>query len=87
MDTKLTLKLDKNVIERAKIYAAKQKISVSSIVEKHLNALTLMEKSDENKEPKISDLVSKIAIDGVVLPDDFDYKKEIQNILIEKYGL
>lgn len=87
MDTKLTLKLDKDAIERVKKYAAKQKISVSSIVENHFNALTLIEKSDESNEIKISELAKKIAIDGVVLPEDFNYKKEIQNILCEKYGL
>ncbi len=40
MDTKLTLKLDKKVIEKAKEYAAKQKISVSFIVENYLKAIT-----------------------------------------------
>ena len=87
MDTKLTLKLDKDAIERVKKYAAKHKISVSSIVENHFNALTLIEKSDASTELKISELAKKIAIDGIVIPDDFNYKKEIQNILCEKYGL
>ncbi len=85
MDTKLTLKLDKNVIDRAKIYAAKQKVSVSSIVENYLDAITLPEK--KIKDIEISDFVKSIGIEGVVLSKDFDYKKEIQNILCEKYGL
>ena len=85
MDTKLTLKLDKNVIERAKIYASKQKVSVSSIVENYLDAITSTEK--KIKEIEISDFVKSIGIEGVVLPEDFNYKKEIQDILCEKYGL
>ena len=87
MDTKLTLKLDKDAIERVKKYAAMKKISVSSIVENHFNSLTLVEKSDTTQEIKISELAKKIAIDGIVLPEDFNYKKEIQDILCEKYGL
>jgi plasmid stability protein len=87
MDTKLTLKLDKNVIEKAKIYAAQQKRSLSDVVENYLKAVTSMEKKDDNDEIKISDFVKSIAIDGVNLPEDFNYKKEIQEILSKKYGV
>lgn len=87
MNTKLTLKLDKNVIEKAKIYAAKHKHSLSFMVENYLKAVTSMEKKEANDEIKISDFVKSIGIDGVNLPDDFDYKKEIQEILCEKYSL
>jgi plasmid stability protein len=87
MDTKLTLKLDKNVIEKAKIYAAQQTRSLSDVVENYLKAVTSMEKKDDNDEIKISDFVKSIAIDGVNLPEDFNYKKEIQEILSKKYGV
>ena len=40
MDTKLTLKLDKKVIEKAKAYAASNKSSLSRIVEAYLQSLT-----------------------------------------------
>jgi hypothetical protein len=87
MNTKLTLKLDKNVIEKAKIYAAEHKQSLSFMVENYLKAVTSMQRKEANDEIKISDFVKSIGIDGVNLPDDFDYKKEIQEILCEKYGV
>jgi len=87
MNTKLTLKLDKNVIEKAKIYAAEHKHSLSFMVENYLKAVTSMEKKEPNEEIKISDFVRSIGIDGVNLPEDFNYKKEIQEILCEKYGV
>ena len=55
MDTKLTLKLDKDVIEKAKEYAAK-KISVSFIVENYLKAITSMKKVEAENEIKVSEL-------------------------------
>ena len=59
MDTKLTLKLDKDVIEKAKEYAAKQKISVSFIVENYLKAITSMKKVEAENEIKVSELAKK----------------------------
>lgn len=87
MNTKLTLKLDKNVIEKAKIYAAEHKHSLSFMVENYLKAVTSMKKKETNEEIKISDFVRSIGIDGVNLPEDFNYKKEIQEILCKKYGV
>ncbi|MGC1631597.1 MAG: DUF6364 family protein, partial [Gelidibacter sp.] len=40
MDTKLTLKLNQKVIEKAKKYASKKNISLSRIVEAYLQSLT-----------------------------------------------
>ncbi|MDI5896611.1 DUF6364 family protein [Flavobacterium yafengii] len=87
MDTKLTLKLDKDVIEKAKIYAAEHKHSLSFMVENYLKAITSMEKKEENEKIKISEFVKSIAIDGINLPEDFDYKKELTEILSKKYGV
>lgn len=85
MDTKLTLKLDKDVIAIAKEYAAKQKVSVSSIVENYFRAITSTEKNDFD-EIKISDFVKSISVGKSNIPADFDYKKERQDYLIEKYN-
>ena len=41
MDTKLTLTLDHDVIERAKLYAKEKKRSLSDLVENYFRALTL----------------------------------------------
>jgi len=40
METKLILRLNDNVIERAKIYAKNQKISLSKMIESYLDSLT-----------------------------------------------
>jgi len=52
MDAKLTLKLDKNVVEKAEIYAAEQKTSLSFIVKNYLKAITSNEKNETIEEIK-----------------------------------
>ena len=47
MDTKLTLKLNKRAIERAKKYAKKNKQSLSGIVENYFNMISNKEILDE----------------------------------------
>lgn len=82
METKLTLRLNDSVIERAKIYAGKQKISLSKMIESYLDHLT-REMEDKDKV-SITPLVKSLS--GVIdLPSDFDYKKEYGDYLIEKY--
>ncbi|WP_299013476.1 DUF6364 family protein [uncultured Polaribacter sp.] len=82
MDSKLTLKLDKAVIEQAKAYAKEQQISLSRLIENYLSILTNKDKKEDDFE--ISPYVKSIAT-GKSIPADFDYKKEIGNILSEKY--
>ncbi|MDR6968646.1 hypothetical protein J2X31_002672 [Flavobacterium arsenatis] len=84
MDTKLTLKLDKNVIESAKEYAAKQKVSVSSIVESYFK--TIISKENKNDSVQISDFVKSLSLENGGIPADFDYKKDRQEYLIKKYN-
>jgi len=82
METKLTLRMDENVIERAKIYARNHKISLSKMIESYINSLT--ETTDNSNEIKISELVESIS--GVIqVPNDFDDKNEYRNYLDEKY--
>ena len=70
MDSKLTLKLDKNVIERAKKYAAEKKISLSRLIENYLDALT----NDELNNLEISPFVKSIAT-GKQLPNEVEKDK------------
>jgi len=80
MDTKLTLNVDKNVIEKAKAYAKSQKISLSRLIESYLASLI----SQKSKDIDISPFVESIS--GVIeLDKDFDYKQEYTDYLIEKY--
>jgi hypothetical protein len=70
MDTKLTLKLDKAHIERAKKYAAKRKTSLSSLVEKYFCFLA---DSDSGPDIEITPIVKKLS--GVLeLESDFNLK-------------
>lgn len=80
MDTKLTLNLDKNVIEKAKAYAKSKKISLSRLIESYLASLI----SQKSKDIDISPLVESLS--GVIeLDKDFDYKEKYTDYLIEKY--
>jgi hypothetical protein len=82
METKLTLRLNDNVIERAKIYASSHKISLSKMIETYLDSIT-KQKADE-KKISITPLVESLS--GVInLPADFDYKKEYRDYIEEKY--
>ena len=81
MDTKLTLKLDQRIIEKAKDYASNKKMSLSQIVEAYLQSLT---SEDYTSEFEISPFVKSIST-GTEIPSDLDYKKEYSDHLIEKY--
>ena len=80
MDTKLTLNLDKSVIERAKEYAKSHKISLSKLIESYLASLT----NKKSHEAEITPLVESLT--GVIeLDKDFDYKNGYSDYLMEKY--
>lgn len=81
MDTKLTLKLNQEVIEKAKEYASDKKLSLSRIVEFYLQSLTREYKKDDFE---ISPFVKSIST-GKSIPVDLDYKKEYSDYLMEKY--
>lgn len=81
MDTKLTLKLNKSVIEKAKEYASNKKMSLSRIIEAYLQSLT---SENENSGYEISPFIKSIAT-GVEIPSDLDYKNEYSDYLMEKY--
>ena len=80
MDSKLTLKLNVNIIEQAKQYAKKNNISLSRMVENYLQAIT----ERENKEIKISPLVESLT--GVIQFDENDYRKNYTDFLSQKYS-
>lgn len=81
MDTKLTLRLKKNIIDRAKKYARDRETSLSKIIENYLEAIT----SPSTPTDEISPLVKSIS--GVIqLPDDFNHKETYHQFLNEKYS-
>jgi hypothetical protein len=84
MDTKLTLKLDKYVIDKAKVYAASQKRSLSRLIESYLKSLIDTDKTETKDDIVISSFVKSLKT-GVKLPVDFDYKEAYGDYLAEKY--
>jgi macrodomain Ter protein organizer (MatP/YcbG family) len=80
MNTKLTIKLDDDVITRAKTYAKRRKTSLSRMIESYLDSVT----KTESKGIEITPLVKSLS--GVItLKDDYDYKKDRTDYLIKKY--
>lgn len=84
MDAKLTLKLDKIVIEKAKKYAVSHKKSLSGLIESYLKALVDKEPTNLNGDIQISPFVKSMRT-GVKIPADLDYKKAYGDYLSEKY--
>ena len=84
MDTKLTLKLDKYVIDRAKEYAASQKRSLSGMIESYLRTVISKDTTQSVKDIEISPFVKSLRT-GVKIPVDYDDKKEYSDYLAEKY--
>lgn len=81
MDTKLTLKIDKHIVAKAKDYARSKHISVSYIVENYLNTITQTPHNhDKNIISPIVDSLSGI----IHLPDNYDYREDYYNHLVQK---
>lgn len=80
MNTKLTLNLDKGVIEQAKSYAKNNRVSLSKLIENYLDSLT--KRSD--KKTNVSPLVESLT--GVIPNGNYDDKKDYKDFLSEKYS-
>ncbi|CAM3690816.1 hypothetical protein BAZ12_04120 [Elizabethkingia miricola] len=81
MNTKLTLTIEKSVIEKAKKYAHKRERSLSDLIENYLKALTNDDSKNENDlTPTVKSLKGSFS-----MPKNFDYKKELTDRLSEKY--
>ncbi len=82
MNTKLTLTIEQEIIERAKNYAKEKNRSLSDIIENYLKALTKKERKRKSK--KLSPVVKSLK-GSFKMPKNMDYKKELGNRLEEKY--
>jgi len=60
MDSKLTLKLNESVIERAKQYAKENNISLSRMIESYLQAVTLKKRNNVKISPLVESLTGVI---------------------------
>jgi hypothetical protein len=82
MNTKLTLTIEQDIIEKAKNYARKKGRSLSSIIENYLKAITLEEESPGSL--KMTPIVKSMK-GSFKAPENMDYKKELSKRLSEKY--
>jgi|LakMenEpi03Oct11_1017367.scaffolds.fasta_scaffold05251_3 gamma-glutamyl phosphate reductase len=80
MDSKLTLKLDQSVIEKAKHYASKSNTSISKLVEAYLADLVSQEDSIQ-VTPRVKRLsgIIQLSVKG-------DSRTSYRKHLLEKYG-
>lgn len=81
MDAKLTLSLNKKIIDQAKKYARKNNISLSKLIENYLGKVSAVEK----EEPKITPLVKSLSglVDAAGLDDR---EKGYTDYLAKKYN-
>ena len=80
MSTKLTLTVEKDIIERAKIYAKKTGRSLSELIESYLSNIIKENSSLQEISPKLKKIV------GVVnLPNDFDEDLELRSYYEKKH--
>ena len=82
MNTKLTLSLEKAVIEKAKSYAKQTGRSLSELVENYFENLTSKQENEKDIHPKVKKLIGRIT-----LPEDFDENKTRDDYYKEKYGV
>ena len=81
MNVKLTLKLNKDIIERTKNYARDKHQSLFALVQNYFIFLSEQKKTEELEiSPNVKELSGIISLD-----DDFDLKKEYGSHILEKY--
>jgi hypothetical protein len=84
MDAKLTLKLNREIIEKAKEYAASRKQSLSRLIESYLLSIIQKEQAQTVHEPEISPFVKSMST-GATIPEDLDSKEEYGKYREERY--
>lgn len=78
MNTKLTLNLDKEVIEEAKAYAKNNQVSLSKLIENYLHSLTKVRKTNRVVSPLVESLTG-------IIPSDYDEKTDYREYIDKKY--
>ncbi len=83
MNTKLTLTLEKEVIERTKEYARAKGYSLSGLVENYFKLLNKNPDliADEKLSPKVQKLRGILTVEK-----DFNYKRILEEEILKKHG-
>jgi hypothetical protein len=79
MKTKLTLTVEKAIIERAKSYAKRTGQYISDWIESYSETIT-----EQNDHSNLSPTLKKI-VGSVKLPKDFDEKRELRSAIERKH--
>jgi hypothetical protein len=74
MTTKLTLSVEKEIIDQAKRYAQEHNRSLSEIVAKYLEYLTGEAATAIDIDPEVLDLSDEIPVEKLLDPDDIKYR-------------
>ncbi len=80
MTTKLTLTVEKSVIEKAKAYARNTGRSLSEIIEKYLDTITNEDKEGTQISPKLKKIVG-----AAKLPKNFNEDEELRSYYEKKH--
>ncbi len=78
MNSKLTLSIEKSVVEKAKSYAKNSKRSLSEIIQTYLEKIT--SDVDDYEDQELNSIRGAIS-----LKDDFNLKEDIRRIRIKKH--
>lgn len=79
MNTKLTLTVEKSIIEKAKSYAKYTGRSLSELIQNYLETITQVE-TPQKMSPKLKKIVG-----AVKLPKNFDEEKELRSYFEKKH--
>jgi hypothetical protein len=81
MTSKLTLSIEKETIEKAKIFSSKSGKGISKIVEEYLNQITSLEDKKESVVTKLSGALKN------KIPSNIDWKQTKEDYLRKKHGI
>lgn len=81
MANKVTVSIEKGLIEKAKVYAASQNKSLSGLIESYLRSIIILKESKLKITPKVKSLSGSFKA-----PADFDFKKVLQDEISKKHS-
>jgi hypothetical protein len=79
MNTKLTLNIDKQIIEEAKHYAREHGVSLSKLIETYLDSVTRISPKKSNVTPLVESLTG-------IIPNQQDDRQDYRNFIDKKYS-